>query len=219
MLGPQQANHVLVVALRGGAKAVALGGLDHDGVVLREVRGGVVGLVGAGHGALAQGLAHVAAPARLHAGQNLVIAARDVNHDGVVVGNAREYGRGARQLVEDRDAHELLLAVAAAHVGGQGVDRGGLGGLTGLLGPDGRMVGAQVVVAVRLVVDEADEREGAAVLLKGNAAPGRATLDGCLVGGPGGRLFDGQVDAKLCGACLELVVGDFLGFDHGCSCV
>ena len=191
VLGPQQANHVLVVALRSGAKAVALGGLDHDGVVLREVRGGVVGLVGAGHGALAQGLAHVAAPARLHAGQNLVIAACDVNHDGVVVGNAREYGLGARQLVENRDAHELLLAVAVAHVGGQGVDRGGLGGLAGLLGPDGRMVGAQVVVAVRLVVDEADEREGAAVLLEGNAAPGRATLDGCLVGGPGGRLFDG----------------------------
>ena len=121
----------------------------------------------------------------------------------MVVRDAGEHGARLGELGLDGQADEGLAAVAAAHVGRDGGKRLGLLLGRGLLHPDGRVVRAQVVVAMREVVGKGDERDGLLAVGDAEAAPLAAAVDGALELSPGRRLLDGEADAQLLGLLLE----------------
>ena len=214
VLGPQDADHVLIVGAGCRREAVALARLAHDVVVLLKGLERKVGLVGANRGALAQGLAHVAAAARLHTGEDVVLGARDVDDQRLVVRAGREDRLAARSF--GRHCHtgkDGLLFLGAEEV----VERGDALGLElggRRLGPDGPVGASQVVVAVRLVVVEAREGDDLSVADGLDAAPGRAAGNRRLVGCPYGGLFDGQGEAELGRLRLHLGEGDLVDLNQ-----
>ena len=211
MLGAKAADRVLVVVDRRGDEAVALAGLDHDVVVLREGLRGELGLVRVGGRRLAQRLAHVPAAATLHAREDVLVGPRDVDHDGRVVRLHGERWVAHVELVLDGEAHEDDLAVAGGDEVAQ-CDHGlALLFLRQLARPDGSVVRAEVVVSVRLVVGEGrDAQRFSPIIPYGDAAPERAARDGFLVARPLGGLLYGKLEAKA--VCLghELVKRKFL---------
>ncbi len=93
--------------------------------------------------------------------------------------------------MEDGQTNEHLLAVLGAHKGGQGLEGLGLLLGRGRCGPHGRVMGAQVAVAVGLVLHKGDQGYSIAGLLDANKTPRLAAGDRLLKVLPHGQLLHG----------------------------
>ena len=98
MIRTKIADHIDVVAHRGGGEAITAGGINHDLVVFGEISHRLRGLIGASGRTLPQRLTYVAAATLLHACKNRLITTGDVHIHGLVVRNGGKHRERAFEI-------------------------------------------------------------------------------------------------------------------------
>ena len=208
MLGTEETDHVLVVGDRCGDEAIALAGLDHHIVVVLEGPGRCLGLISADRRALAQSLPHIATATRLHAGEDRVVSARDIDDHGMVIRHGRESRVRVCNLVRHGHADEDLLAIMLVEIVGKRLRELILLFLCRLMEPDGPMNGIEVAVAMGLVFQERAHRHIGSVHTRRKRAPGRASGNRCLILRPDSGLLDWEQDVLALDFLFEAVERD-----------
>ncbi len=198
MLRTERSDHVEIILHGRGRETIAFAGLDHQLVVLREIGGRLFGLIRALRGALAQRLAYVAAAALFHTADDGVVAAGHVDDYGLIVGNRRQYGERSIRTIQI-DAQESHVLIGLAHGRYQRIGELALFALIGFDRPHRSVHGSQIMVSVRLEVDQRDESHGMPVFGSDIGSPRFASVDGGLVRGPHRSLFDGERHIESCG--------------------